>query len=286
MDKLSFILRKGKSQTHFLFITTTQGTGKSTTKNILQALFGKSNCGLLPNCFFEEKFNAVLENKVFLFGDEISAKDTKQMERLKHLIDDEINTREMFKDSVNSIGNHASFLFTSNHLSVFQISSSDRRFFVPDLTEKKLEKTLDNSEIDYLKRQKDDSPEIVEFCRFLWNRKCTHDPDSKRIVHSDTYLKCLVESLSVGERFIFELLWDKKVDNITVADVLKKFANSTLNKNLRGHHKTISTARVEEFINTFTYCKRYGTPKPIAELYTDVATGQKIIKNLTIGVKE
>jgi len=68
--------------------------------------------------------------------------------------------------------------------------------------------------------------------------------------------------------------------------VLKKFANSTLNKNLRGHHKTISTARVEEFINTFTYCKRYGTPKPIAELYTDVATGQKIIKNLTIGVKE
>jgi hypothetical protein len=125
-----------------LLVSRTQGTGKTTLTNILQHNVGEHNTS--PNVSqadIESEFNDWLAHKRLVIVPEIYAGHSWRMyQKLKSLITDESvlgNTKYLAKYEVQL---WVVFVFCSNAAVALAIEDTDRRVFVPQVTEDKQEK--------------------------------------------------------------------------------------------------------------------------------------------------
>lgn len=130
---LAFIFqRRTLAKTAWLFQGTT-GTGKGFLfHKVISALFGPEYSQPIILSELDDRFNAFMENKLFIFVDEVdfdhSANGAKTMEKLKnHITEPTISVRAMRSNTV-SVPNHANFIFSSNVFAPIPIASNDRRF--------------------------------------------------------------------------------------------------------------------------------------------------------------
>ena len=118
----------------------TQGTGKTTLANIAGELVGRDNVSR-PNeaALTEGNFNSHLARKRLVIVDEIySGHSRKTYNRLKAPITDtRLRVNEKYQPEYE-ITNFAHFIFNSNDLIAMLIDSTDRRFFIPRMSERKL----------------------------------------------------------------------------------------------------------------------------------------------------
>ena len=147
MGWVRYILENVGALTQKAFVLLSQqGTGKTTLcENILMPLFGKdfalSTSRL--NSVMGEK-NALRENKVFIFVDELVNDDNDRnqaitrgdWDKLKAAItDDSYDLRKMYHDSV-SRKNTSNYIFATNHGGAISLDDSDRRYCILDVSDK------------------------------------------------------------------------------------------------------------------------------------------------------
>lgn len=140
---LAFIFQtRTMSKTAWIFHGTT-GTGKGFMfHEIIRTLFGHKYTQGITLGELDEKFNGYMENKLFVFVDEIDfdhmTNGGKAFEKLKnHITEPSISLRAMRSDSVG-LTNYANFIFASNTFAPIPIPDNDRRFNVAPRQEKKL----------------------------------------------------------------------------------------------------------------------------------------------------
>lgn len=118
----------------------TQGTGKTTLTSIMAALVGEENVSR-PNesILTEGNFNGHFAKKRLVIVDEIySGHSRKTYNRLKSPITDKrLRVNEKYQPEYE-IDNFAHFIFSSNDLIAMLIDNTDRRFFIPRMSETKL----------------------------------------------------------------------------------------------------------------------------------------------------
>lgn len=140
---LAFIFQtRTMSKTAWVFHGTT-GTGKGFLfHQIIRTLFGHKYTQGITLGELDEKFNGYMENKLFVFVDEIDFDHMqnagKAFEKLKnHITEPTISLRAMRSDSVG-LTNYANFIFASNTFAPIPIPENDRRFNVAPRQESKL----------------------------------------------------------------------------------------------------------------------------------------------------
>ncbi|PGZ98807.1 DNA primase [Bacillus pseudomycoides] len=115
----------------FFFLIGDGGNGKGTLLEVIRTILGSENCaGNSIEEIADERYFVGLKNRLVNLGDDVEDKpiDTKQMKRLKNISTcDYVATRELFKNSKDSILT-TSMIFTSNHqLKSFEKGESYKR---------------------------------------------------------------------------------------------------------------------------------------------------------------
>jgi hypothetical protein len=196
LDWLALSLQ-GRNLT-FLAAIGEQGAGKGTLGEIMQGLHGARNFVKVRDGIFKDRFNGPLKNKTLVYVDEIDLKTKEAHDRIKDMVNEEIEIEEKGKDH-KTYHNWASFYLSSNSLDAIKIEPGDRRFSIIQLTDKKLIHT-DLIEIrDALVSEEN----INLLAQYLFHRKV-----DKRAMytpfHSERYEEVREAGLKDWEIFVIE----------------------------------------------------------------------------------
>ena len=116
----------------------THGTGKNSFVDGLVAVLGRINCGVVESIDdITRNFNAHLCNKLFIYGDEISANAKKVADKLKQVITrPEQNLEKKGVDAV-LVDDFTNWLFTTNNENCFKAEEGCRRLLMVHCCEQK-----------------------------------------------------------------------------------------------------------------------------------------------------
>jgi hypothetical protein len=116
----------------------THGTGKNTFVDGVVAVLGRINCGVVESIDdITRNFNAHLCNKLFIYGDEISANAKKVADKLKQVITrPEQNLEKKGVDAV-LVDDFTNWLFTTNNENCFKAEEGCRRLLMVHCCEQK-----------------------------------------------------------------------------------------------------------------------------------------------------
>ena len=112
------------------------GIGKNCLTDALCKLFQDYSAHLESIEDLTKNFNAHLTNKLFIYGDEISAQAKKISDKLKQIITRPTLNLEKKRVDAISVDDYTNYLFTTNNENSFKIDTQDRRFFMircPDI---------------------------------------------------------------------------------------------------------------------------------------------------------
>jgi len=121
-----------------ILFSRTHGTGKNSLVDGIVAVLGRINCGVVESIDdITRNFNAHLCNKLFIYGDEISANAKKVADRLKQVITrPEQNLEKKNIDAV-LVDDFTNWLFTTNNENCFKVEEGCRRLLMIHCCEQK-----------------------------------------------------------------------------------------------------------------------------------------------------
>jgi len=131
---LSYILNTAQKTRNAIAIIGIQGSGKGVLKEqLIEYALHPDNSHEVSNQDIASTFNSYIENKLFLFFNEIKGnfkESSTQADKIKPFItDSRISVNEKHRKQMY-IENHANCMFFSNHDLPFQIEDKDRRYSV------------------------------------------------------------------------------------------------------------------------------------------------------------
>lgn len=147
-----------------------EGVGKGTLAKLLSHLVGSSNFVKVRADVFKKSFNAPLENKRIVFIDEAALKGQEEYNRIKDVVNDEIELEKKGIDAY-TVKNYASFFLASNDNNAIQPSPGDRRFSIINMTKTKLKDSALRGKVDEICSDSN----VETFVGFLLNREIKHD---------------------------------------------------------------------------------------------------------------
>jgi hypothetical protein len=116
----------------------THGTGKNSFVDGVVAILGRNNCGVVESIDdITRNFNAHLCNKLFIYGDEISANAKKVADRLKQVITRPEQNLEKKNIDACLVDDFTNWLFTTNNENCFKVEEGCRRLLMVHCCEKK-----------------------------------------------------------------------------------------------------------------------------------------------------
>lgn len=153
---------------NYCILTTigSQGVGKGVLGNIIAKLVGDHNYFSGSDNMFKGRFNSQIAEKRAVYCDEISIKKKEEEDRLKLIVNNEIEVEKKGVDATNML-NHANFYVSSNNLNSIKLTRDDRRFSIINLTSKKLIKVFNEKQISELLLEDN----IQKLGRYLFYRK-------------------------------------------------------------------------------------------------------------------
>lgn len=135
----SLVLNAGHRPNYgLLMISEQQGVGKTTLGNILAHLVGFQNYTNIGGDDIEGMWNDWAVMKTFGLCNEVYAGHSKKAyNKLKDIVaDDRISVRKKYVNKFD-IDNHIMILACSNSMAALKLDNSDRRWYIPKVTEKK-----------------------------------------------------------------------------------------------------------------------------------------------------
>ncbi len=131
---LSFILNTARKTRNAIALVGIQGTGKGVLQEqIIEYAVHSDNCYTAGNQDMTSIFNGWVENKLFLFFNEIKGnfnESSTQADKMKTIVTEyDLSLNDKFRKQIK-IDNFANCMFFSNHDEFIQIEDEDRRYSV------------------------------------------------------------------------------------------------------------------------------------------------------------
>lgn len=137
---------------NYLVLSGAPAVGKTLLlDDILRAIMGRAHSASAPTGFHNDKWNTILENRVYLYYDEGGLDNSTKLARAKEYANLTQTPVTKFVNSVKSIRNHTSQAFSCNKDQRFVFEPDDRKFYCPDLTDSPLGTVLTEEQISGMK---------------------------------------------------------------------------------------------------------------------------------------
>lgn len=206
--------------------------------NLLKALVGARNYNKANESALKDKFNSALKNYRLVFFDEVSIDQDTVVKNVKNYTNDEVSIEEKGRDQYR-VQNHTSIIFATNTKSDVKVSTSDRRFSIPEITEKPLKGTWTTEKInDFVTELKNPSSDLVaQFGHWLLNRKPSISYDEP--IKGAYYVEISQLSMSMWQYTLFKLLTESDTDIISYSEFRKRYKAEGGSDMKMPHFKTI-----------------------------------------------
>lgn len=151
-----------------------RGTGKTSAIDILSHLVGEEHSEVASSAPLKDKFNSQFINKRLIKFEEVGFVTQDEISKIKAWCNPKISYESKGQDA-KTVDNYSSFAFLLNNSSQLRISYSERRFSVPEVTDRDLKKAISKKELDEFwgaLRDREDSAirQIAEFGNWLTER--------------------------------------------------------------------------------------------------------------------
>ncbi len=208
-----------KPATALVFISETQGVGKSTFgERIIKGLFGEYTRQLNQDAL-ESRFNAALQNGLVTIFEEISPSDERMnvIGKLKNMITSDVIMVEKKQRDVQKFSDYNSFIIFSNDERSIPIESNDRRFMVSSCARK-------FSDEQYLALHEElESGGLEEFAKLLYALPLMHQNDKGERVPFTPHSKPLMTTIKRRMVNLNKPGWEAFIDDWHAGEVKAPF---------------------------------------------------------------
>lgn len=203
----------------YLCLNGKKGAGKNYFIELLSHLVGRDYFKDVNQRFFDEGFNAVLDQARLIQLDEIRVESDNHASRLKKYINRDQNIERKGIDADKLTETFNSFIINNNDITDMRLKWDDRRFSVPDITLSKLEDAWTKDRIDALYSKLTD----IEFQRqvgfFIRKMGPKHGGNPFTVLRGKRYWKIVYNSLAEWERVIVDRALSRQSDTVDLQDV-------------------------------------------------------------------
>ena len=237
-----------------LILVGQKGTGKNIlVETILRPLVGSKYHKKTNKQTLEEKFNSPYKMSRIVLFDEVPLNDDVKIDNIKNLLNGQIGLEKKGQD-IEDIKNYASSIFLHNDRSKMRLSTDDRRFSVPEITNTPMRgynqaggeftdeeisefcKAIDEEDVN-----SDHYKDLCLFYLFLRDRVPTLDRHQP--IKNDYYFKVCDESMpgwqtmalrtihSITKRDMvvpFGMIFSKEIDKRVKPETMKNFLDGYL----------------------------------------------------------
>jgi len=216
-------LSHGLSGRNYCILTTigAPGVGKGVLGEVMRRLFGTDNFYAGSDRVFKGTFNSQIADRRLVYCDEIYIKNKEEEDKLKLVVNDFIEIEKKGIDA-REIHNYASFYISSNNMDSISLTADDRRFSILELTDIKLTKILNDSQIKDLFLDEN----IEQLAGFLWNYE-TKAEEMSQVFISERTEEVRASSLKEWEEyFVFKFCKDnpgKQMEIFEAGEIIKEY---------------------------------------------------------------
>jgi len=140
------------------------GMGKNSIVDLCEKIISTKYVSKIENIEdLTRKFNANMENKFFIYGDEIKARARGLANELKSIITRKMMTLERKNQDPVYIPDYNNYIFTTNNEMAFKLDETDRRYFMVECPEQKLQK----EDYDNFYKAMNDKNKLCSFFHYI-----------------------------------------------------------------------------------------------------------------------
>ena len=222
------------------------GIGKNAIIDCLFKLFDSYAGSIQDIEDITKKFNSNLCNKLFIYGDEITARAKTLSNQLKNVITRKVLHMEKKGVDPIQLNDYSNYIFTTNNEHCFQMDEDDRRFFMIKCTD---ERKTDDFFNDYYDEIKDEL-KLKQLFKFFKNRKIIYELNKAPITNYK--IELMIECKPAYIQMLYKKPHMFKERNITSTKLLE-LSQEYAKKNYLTSNYTITKfgKDIKPFINIF-----------------------------------
>ena len=226
-----------------LLMVSLMGTGKGILCQVAEKLVGRGNFQKQGEGFFKTQFNAELVDKRLIVFDETPV-NNKNKEQFKLLLNNTIPIEKKGVDVQPAVDNFASFIITNNLISENKLEYKDRRFSVPEMTDKPLSEVYSEEEITAFMDSLNEESVISDIGWYILDH-CDFGFSVNYAWKEDRFYHLMIYGLSEWKKFIMETVQSCKSDEYTIKDLKYDYEEAT------GIRQFAGRVAIESFLAQF-----------------------------------
>ena len=228
-----------------------RGTGKGILfESVLSNLVGKEYREVVGQDILQEKFNSPFKNKRFIFMDEVTITDEKELAKIRAFANRFIAFQSKGADAM-TIENFSSMGVTSNDLKSFMVEPQERRFSLPEVTSVPLLDIMTEDEVTEFVQELDNEESVVlaEFGNYLLERKPKTPPTKP--LKGEYFFKLSRMSMSEWKSFLLDYImkFGRPQQPIYLSELQKRFKKVFGDKSLFPKKR----GTIEAFLNDYLH---------------------------------
>ena len=260
----------------YLTLNGKKGVGKGIFCNqIMQSLVGEDNYLIAPESILDSIFNSALENTRLLVLDEVRVDNDKQLNRLKKYANNKQNIEKKGIDANNVTETFSSNIISNNDIMDMRLTWDERRFSIPELSDKPLLEVWSQEDIDSFIKSFDSDEEMVrEFGYWIFYKARSSRFHEFSAWKGDRFNTIVYHSLSEWKKVIVDLiLGDKYGDGVAISACKKEYKNRVDNGKF-----PVKPRRIKEFLDDY----RHNGKDQLGELVFNADEQEHEIVNLIV----
>jgi len=173
VDWIAHIIQRPFKKTNIAVIlySDVKGVGKNCIVDGISKLLKGYSAHVETIDDITKNFNSHLVNKLFIYGDEIKASSKCISDKLKQVITRPTQNMERKGKDAFEIEDFTNWLFTTNNKDAFKVEQGDRRLFLVECINQKLNKELSTEYYRYI----EDDTEMNKLFNYFKNHTITHN---------------------------------------------------------------------------------------------------------------
>lgn len=207
----------------YLVLNGKKGAGKNLFCDLLGRLVGEDYYRDANQRFFDEGFNSVLDRARLILLDELKVEDSRKQDRLKKYINKGQNIERKGVDADKTIETFNSYIINNNLISDMYLVWDDRRFSVPDITDKRLKDVWGEAKCEKFAELFDD----IEFLRELgfWIKSQGKQEDIGKFqwLAGEQFWKIVHNSLTEWQKVIVDVVMSKEKMEYAITDLKQTY---------------------------------------------------------------
>lgn len=233
----------------YLVLNGRKGCGKGVFSALLKALVGFEHYTEAPSSLLSSQFNSAIDEKRMIIFDEMRVHKSEHT-KLKRLINKYQAIEKKGIDAENSKEIYNSYAIMNNDVTDMYLETDDRRFSVMEITDRKLEESMNSEEITRLLEEfEDEDSELVREMGFHIFHHWTNEENFEPYI-GPKFWKLAFYSLAEWQKFLVERILSgaDEGDGYSVRMLRREFE-----KDNTSHPFPRNAQKIEDFLKNYSH---------------------------------